>query len=156
MVVSPGRTEPLEKYFELVDDLRARGFTVLVHDWRGQGLSDRLHKDRLRGHAEGAEPFLKDFATVLAAFEARLPKPWIALGHSMGGGLTALALARGEQRFAGAVLTAPMLGLNLGGRPAAQARSLATLAVRMGLCRHPGAGPLRSLGLALRPEHPDP
>jgi alpha-beta hydrolase superfamily lysophospholipase len=37
VVVSPGRSEPIEKYFEVVQDLLDRGFVVLVHDWRGQG-----------------------------------------------------------------------------------------------------------------------
>ena len=36
-----GRGEWIEKYFETVRDLRARGFAVAALDWRGQGLSDR-------------------------------------------------------------------------------------------------------------------
>jgi lysophospholipase len=35
VVVSPGRSEPIEKYFEVVQDLLDRGFIVLIHDWRG-------------------------------------------------------------------------------------------------------------------------
>ena len=111
VVVSPGRTEFVEKYFEVARELQDRGFVVLVHDWRGQGLSDRLHPDPLRGHAAGVDAFVEDFARVLAAFEARLPKPWINLAHSMGAGLTTVALARGESRFAGQLLSAPMFGV---------------------------------------------
>jgi len=114
VVLSPGRSEPIEKYVEVVSDLTGRGFVVLVHDWHGQGLSARMLKDPLAGHARGWKSFLGDYRRLIAAFEARLPKPWIAIGHSMGGGLTALALAEGEDRFAAAVLSAPMLGLNLG------------------------------------------
>jgi len=114
VVLSPGRSEPIEKYFEVVGELTGRGFTVVIHDWRGQGLSARLYKDPLAGHAHGWRSFLGDYRRLIATFEHRLPKPWIALGHSMGGGLTALALAEGEDRFAAAVLSAPMLGLNLG------------------------------------------
>jgi lysophospholipase len=99
VVVSPGRSEPIEKYFEVVQDLLDRGFVVLVHDWRGQGLSHRALPDRLKGHAAGFKEFLGDYQALLAAFETRLPKPWIALGHSMGGCLTMLALATGESRF---------------------------------------------------------
>lgn len=114
VVLSGGRTEPIEKYFEVIGELQARGFTVLAHDWRGQGLSARALPDRLKGHADGFQPFLDDYRALLAAFEARLPKPWIALGHSMGGCLTLLALGRGEAaRFAAGVLSAPMLGLQL-------------------------------------------
>src|SRR5262245_53529183 len=45
-----GRTEFIEKYFETVRDLRARGFAVAIFDWRGQGLSDRALGDRMKGH----------------------------------------------------------------------------------------------------------
>jgi len=62
---------------------------------------------------------------MIAAFETRLPKPWLAVGHSMGGCLTALVLARGEHRFAGAVLSAPMLGLQTAPTPPAVTRVLA-------------------------------
>ncbi len=125
VVLSGGRTEPIEKYFEVIGELTGRGFTVLAHDWRGQGLSQRLLPDRLRGHASGSADFVADFARLIAAFEARLPKPWLAMGHSMGGCLTALVLARGETRFAGAVLSAPMLGLYTTPVPPPLARLLA-------------------------------
>lgn len=133
VVVSPGRSEPIEKYFEVVQDLLDRGFVVLVHDWRGQGLSHRALPDRLKGHAAGFKDFISDYQALLAAFEARLPKPWIALGHSMGGCLTVLMLAQGETRFSAAVLSAPMLGLNTGGKPARAARALAWTMARSGL-----------------------
>jgi lysophospholipase len=88
--------------------------------------------DRLKGHAEGVQPFLDDYQALLAAFETRLPKPWIAMGHSMGGCLTALALGQGERRFSAAILSAPMFGLNTGGRPKAVTRLLAQAMVMMG------------------------
>ena len=125
VVVHPGRTEPIEKYFEVVDVLRARGFAVLVHDWRGQGLSHRMLPDRRPGHAAGFADFLTDHDRLLATFEGRLPKPWISLGHSMGGCLAMLVLAHGETRYAGAILSAPMLGLSLGKTPMVAARVLA-------------------------------
>src|SRR3979411_1317597 len=34
-----GRTEFIEKYFEVARELHARGFAVATIDWRGQGLS---------------------------------------------------------------------------------------------------------------------
>ena len=92
----------------------ARGFVVLAHDWRGQGLSARELPDRLKGHAKGYKSYLEDFRRLLNTYEERLPRPWIAVGHSMGGCLTLLALVHGEKRFAGAVLSAPMLGLQTG------------------------------------------
>jgi lysophospholipase len=111
VILSPGRTEPIEKYFETIAELQGRDFAVLIHDWRGQGLSDRALADPLKGHAKGWRPFLSDFDLILAQLGARAPKPWIALGHSMGGALTLLALTEGEDRFAAAILSAPMIGI---------------------------------------------
>jgi lysophospholipase len=131
VVLSGGRTEPIEKYFEVVGELQARGFVVLVHDWRGQGLSHRMLADPLKGHAKGFADFVADYRALLARFENRLPKPWVALGHSMGGCLTLLALAHGVSGFSAAVLSAPMLGLQTGNRPKRAARALAWVMSRM-------------------------
>ncbi len=122
VVLSPGRTEPIEKYAEVVGELQGRGFCVLAHDWRGQGLSERfarVERDRSgdrAGHARGWRRFMSDASRVLGGFEARLPRPWIGLGHSMGGALTLLAMSQDAELFQGAVLCAPMLGLRLSGR----------------------------------------
>jgi lysophospholipase len=111
VVLSGGRTEFIEKYAEVIGELVDRGFTVLTHDWRGQGLSQRLLADPMRGHAEGFDDFIKDYSNLLDLFEAEAPAPRIALSHSMGGCLTIMALAKGERRLQGAILSAPMLGL---------------------------------------------
>lgn len=116
VVLSPGRTEPIEKYYELIGNLLARGWCVLAHDWRGQGLSARLLPDRLKGHARAVEEFLDDYGRLLDAYEARLPKPWIMIGHSMGGCLNLLTLENGEARFAAALLSSPMLRVKTGKR----------------------------------------
>ncbi len=50
VLLCPGRTEFIEKYFEVARDLQARGFGVLIIDWPGQGLSDRLLDDPFKGH----------------------------------------------------------------------------------------------------------
>ena len=135
VVLSPGRTEPIEKYFEVVADLTGRGFVVLAHDWRGQGLSGRLLSDPMRGHAEGFAGYLDDHRTLLDAFSSRLPRPWIALGHSMGGALELLALARGEARFAAAFLSAPMLAIATRPWPPWLALRIVQLSGRLGRSR---------------------
>ena len=132
VVLSGGRTEPIEKYYEVAAEFAARGFVVLAHDWRGQGLSQRLLPNRLLGHAAGAADFVTDYAALIAAYEARLPRPWLAVGHSMGGCLTALILARGEPRLAGAVLSAPMLGLQTAPTPPPVTRLLAQTLTLLG------------------------
>ncbi|HZZ31926.1 MAG TPA: alpha/beta hydrolase [Phenylobacterium sp.] len=111
IILSGGRTEAIEKYYEFIGECLDRGFVVLAHDWRGQGLSQRDLADPLKGHARGYKAYLDDFRAVLGAYNDQLPRPWVAVAHSMGGCLTLLAMAQGETRFAGAILSAPMLGL---------------------------------------------
>ncbi|SFS31026.1 alpha/beta fold hydrolase [Brevundimonas viscosa] len=135
VVISPGRTEPIEKYFELIGNLLARGWCVLAHDWRGQGLSARLLPDRLKGHARAVEEFVDDYARLLEAFEDRAPRPWVMIGHSMGATLNLLTLQGGEERFSGALLTSPMLRIRTGKRSMWSVK----LAVRWNL-RHGKAG----------------
>jgi lysophospholipase len=141
VVISPGRTEPIEKYFEVVEELTGRGFTVLAHDWRGQGLSHRLLDDRLAGHAGGWRDFVEDYRRLLAAFEERLPRPRLALGHSMGGCLTLLALQELPGRMDGAILSAPMLRIR-GVEPEWFVQAAANAIVALGLGGRPVPGPL--------------
>lgn len=135
VILSPGRTEPIEKYFELVGNLLARGWCVLAHDWRGQGLSARLLPDRLKGHARAVEEFLDDYGRLLDAFEGRAPRPWVMVGHSMGAALNLLTLEAGEERISGALLCSPMLRIRTGKRSMWSVK----LAVRWNL-RHGKAG----------------
>ena len=132
VVLSPGRSEVIEKYYEVITELMDRGFVVVAHDWRGQGLSHRLLPDRLKGHAVGFADFVADYGALIDHFADRMPQPWLAMGHSMGGCLTTLALAQGQAgRFTLAFLSAPMMGLLTPGRPKAPTRALAWLMARL-------------------------
>jgi lysophospholipase len=131
VVLSPGRTEPIEKYFEVVAELTSRGFIVLAHDWRGQGASFRLLPDRLLGHAEDADDFIEDYKRLLAKFGSQLAGPVIGFGHSMGGCLTLLAIQDGV-RFDAAILSAPMLCIRTPG-PNWFIKLLSWIAVKAGL-----------------------
>jgi lysophospholipase len=80
-----GRAEFIEKYYEVIGEILARGFAVAAFDWRGQGMSQRLLGDRRKGHVRRASDYRLD----LEAFQRHLlapdcPKPWFALAHSMG------------------------------------------------------------------------
>jgi lysophospholipase len=130
VILSPGRTEPIEKYFEVVGELLQRGLAVVVHDWRGQGLSHRLAAD-YRGHGDDWRCYVRDHQLLLSAFEDRLPRPRIALTHSMGGCFVALALPE-EPRIDGALFTAPMFGIALGRLPVWAAKAVTWLFCRLG------------------------
>jgi lysophospholipase len=107
-----GRSEYIEKYFEVVRDLRARGFAVATLDWRGQGLSQRLTRDPRKGHVRDFRQYLTDLETfVKEVVLPDCPPPIFALGHSMGASVLILSAAQGHRWFERLVLTAPMVGL---------------------------------------------
>src|SRR3954452_8078529 len=60
-----GRAEFMEKYFETVRDLRARGFAVAALDWRGQGGSQRLIGDPRKGYVRRFSDYDIDLATFM-------------------------------------------------------------------------------------------
>src|SRR5437773_3133111 len=80
-----GRSEWIEKYFETVRDLRARGFAVATFDWRGQGLSDRALFDRHKGYVRSFSNYITDLEAVMEQIVLPdCPPPIFALAHSMG------------------------------------------------------------------------
>jgi lysophospholipase len=110
MCVFQGRTECIEKYFEVIADLRRRGFAVATMDWRGQGGSERLLYNRMKGHVRS----FADFDADLAAFmnDVVLPNcrpPYFALAHSMGGHILLRNAAEPSSWFERMVLSAPMI-----------------------------------------------
>ena len=108
--VLPGRSECIEKYFETIGDLIARGFSVAAIDWRGQGASSRLLPNPLKGHVGDFAEYLADFGALLSALEGEAPKPHLLLAHSMGANIAMRVLSEWP-RFQGALFTSPMLGL---------------------------------------------
>ena len=91
-LVCPGRTEFIEKYFETARDLQARGFAVAIFDWPGQGLSDRLHKEKLAGHVGGYSLYVDALLKGLQALGGRAREPYVIVAHSMGGAIALEAL----------------------------------------------------------------
>ena len=59
-----GQTEFIEKYFEVIDELLGRGFSVATMDWRGQGGSDRLLADPRKAHIADFVQYDEDVAAL--------------------------------------------------------------------------------------------
>ncbi|MDQ0396153.1 alpha/beta fold hydrolase [Labrys monachus] len=140
-----GRSEFIEKYFEVIRDLRARGFAVATLDWRGQGGSDRLLSDPRLGHIGDFRDFGRDveaFVRQIALPEC--PPPFYGLAHSMGAAILFDTLPPGASWFERLAVTAPMI--DIGGKPpaarlTARVLSLAGLSERIvpGWSPHPVA-----------------
>jgi lysophospholipase len=128
-----GRGDYVERYFETMRDLIARGFCVASFDWRGQGASQRLQKDRLRGWINSFKSYDEDLKTGMEQLvRAHCPGPYFALAHSTGGHILLRSILR-ETWFSKAIVTAPLMDLNYGAWPRWLARLLSYIAVRVGL-----------------------
>ncbi|MEM5518669.1 alpha/beta fold hydrolase [Henriciella sp. AS95] len=110
-IICPGRTEFIEKYFETARDLQSRGFAVVILDWPGQGLSDRLLDDPAKGHIDRFETFMGALRNGLDALRDELPRPYVSLAHSMGGAIALAAIAQKLVKVEAAAFSAPMWGL---------------------------------------------
>lgn len=110
-IICPGRTEFIEKYFEVARDLQSRGFAVLILDWPGQGRSERLLDDPAKGHIDRFETFMGALRNGLDALEDDLPRPYVSVAHSMGGAIALAAITQKLVKVEAAAFSAPMWGL---------------------------------------------
>ena len=107
-----GRSEFIEKYFETVRDLRARGFAVATLDWRGQGGSGRALHNTRKGYVRNFDEYDFDLETFInEVVLPDCPPPHFALAHSMGATVLIRAAAKGNRTFDRMVLLAPMIEL---------------------------------------------
>ena len=108
-----GRSEFIEKFYEIVSDLLDLGYDVLTFDWRGQGASQRLLNERLKGHVEHFNQYLTDLETILS--NVALPDckpPFSIVAHSTGSLISLLAAPALSNRVERMVLLSPLLELN--------------------------------------------
>ncbi len=120
--VFQGRAEFIEKYFETVRELRARGFAVATMDWRGQGGSERALSDPFKGHVSDFSQYELDVdAFMKEVVLPDCPPPIFAIGHSMGGTVMMRIARQGSRWFDRVVLSTQMIRL-YGSRSALAAR----------------------------------
>ena len=107
-----GRAEFIEKYFETVRELRARGFAVATLDWRGQGLSDRPLDDPRKGHVDDFAEYERDLDVFMnEVVLPDCPPPYFAIAHSMAGSVMMNIARKGSRWFDRIVLSAPLIEL---------------------------------------------
>lgn len=136
VVLLQGRNECLEKYFETAQDLSERGFGVAMFDWRGQGGSDRLLRNRARGYVRSFDDHVRDLEQFFQ--DVVLPDcrgPYYMLAHSAGAIVALLSAPNMINRLRRMVLIAPFLELTDWPLSMASARRLATTLTWIGLGR---------------------
>ncbi|WP_158966825.1 alpha/beta fold hydrolase [Paraglaciecola sp. L3A3] len=112
VVLSAGRIETFLKYKELMYDLYQQGYSVFIHDHRGQGLSGRLTGHPMLGYVDIFDDYVADFklfidkvVTPNSSHQASL------VCHSMGGAIGALLILAYPSLFKNVVFSAPMFGI---------------------------------------------
>lgn len=111
--VFPGRGEFIEKYFEVIADLRRRGFTVATMDWRGQGYSHRPLPNPSKGHVRDFLEYDSDLLRFMKEVVLPdCPPPFYALAHSMGGHILLRNATMPGSWFKRIVACAPMIALH--------------------------------------------
>lgn len=133
-LIFTGRTEYIEKYGRVIGELTARGFSVAMFEWRGQGLSDRALPDRTKGHVDDFAEYQEDIRAFLAAPEvAAPPGKRLLICHSMGGIVGMRALIEGTVKADAAVFSAPMLAICFSWPVRVAVKALVGLLSRLGM-----------------------
>jgi lysophospholipase len=113
VVIVSGRTEFIEKYFETIADLRRRGFAVAIMDLRGQGGSKRLLDNPLKGHVRHFRDYDYDLALFMKEVVIpNMPRPYLALGHSLGSHILMRLAGIAECPFERMILVGTMLDIS--------------------------------------------
>lgn len=111
IVVSPGRTEPMKKYFELVHDIPNANFYLIDH--QGQGESERLLADPEKGYVRHFSDYVNDFAQFMEAhvFPATQGEKLYLIAHSMGAAIATRYLDRNPRAFDKIAFSSPMFDI---------------------------------------------
>ena len=113
IMISSGRTEAAIKYKELIFDLFNNGYSVYIHDHRGQGLSGRMTEDPDMGYIDSFRFYVNDMKSFYEGFVRPAGHSRVYLmAHSMGGAIGMTYLEQYPEDFDAAVFSSPMLGLD--------------------------------------------
>ena len=114
LVILPGRTEPVEKYAEVVYDLSqtaaGKNLNFYLLDHRGQGSSERMKKPSHMGYVDHFHNFVLDIETFLTnqKLDSKCEKKFL-LAHSMGAGISTAFILEHPAYFNKVSFISPML-----------------------------------------------
>jgi len=112
ILISSGRTEAAIKYKELIFDLFKNGYSIYIHDHRGQGLSGRMTEDPEMGYIDTFQYYIDDMKYFYEHYlKPKSYKKTYLLAHSMGGAIGITYIEQNPNDFNAAAFSSPMLGL---------------------------------------------
>lgn len=113
LVILPGRTEPVEKYGEVVFDLlqtdTGKNLNFYLMDHRGQGSSGKMKSPSDMGYVDQFKNYVLDLASFLKdmKLDSKCEKKFL-LAHSMGAGIATAFILDHPNYFDKIVYSSPM------------------------------------------------
>ncbi|MBQ2115965.1 MAG: alpha/beta hydrolase [Lachnospiraceae bacterium] len=119
VVISHGFSEYAGKFNEMIYYFYNMGFSVFLVEHRGHALSQRFVADLENVYIKSYDEYIQDMKCFMdkIVLENSVTKKCFLFGHSMGGCISALFLEKYPQYFRAAVLSAPMLSMEVKGVP---------------------------------------
>ena len=120
VVVLHGFSEFIEKYNEVIWYFLSEGYDVYLIEHFGHGFSERDNTNMSKVDVKDFQTYVSDVNSFIEEIVLPLSddtKPLFLFAHSMGGGIGVRYLETYPGVFDAAVLSAPMLGVNMGAIP---------------------------------------
>lgn len=143
IVISHGFCEFIPKYYEVIYYFANMGYDVYMHEYRGHGFSTRQIDDKDKVYVGDFDDYVLDLETmvdkvVIPHVEDR--NQLYLFAHSMGGCVGSLYLEKHPDVFAKAILSSPMMKMNVGSTPRWLVKILfaASMVLSLETCYTPG------------------
>jgi len=115
ILIASGRTEAAVKYKELIFDLYKLGYSIYIHDHRGQGLSGRMTENIDMGYIDTFQYYVDDMKYFYdKVLKKDKHQKIYLLSHSMGGAISMTYIEQNPKDFDAAAFSSPMLGFTFG------------------------------------------
>lgn len=140
IVISHGFSEFFEKYNEVAFYFLQAGYSVFIPEHRGHGRSERKVRNLEKVYVKSFSQYVRD----LHIFVKQAVKPYgneiYLFAHSMGGAIGAMYLEAYPDDFKKAVLSSPMIQMNVRGVSYPMAMKIAHVCRALGFGRAYAAG----------------
>lgn len=119
IVISHGFCEFTSKFEEVAFHFFQAGYSVFLLDYRGHGYSKRMVEDKCKVHVHSYNEYILDLHCYITniVMQNSLQNELVLYAHSMGGAIGALYLEQYPDVFSCAILSSPMLEMDVGKNP---------------------------------------